>query len=647
MALNFTQISGTFAGGDDTPLSGTVTFQPSQTVYSTGIPLVSADTPVRAQITGGHLQSMSGGTVELLATDNAGLSLPYGGSAFWFWSVEVTIAGQVQPSWNFLLPYSPSPVDLYALAEQQLAMFPNPMDLAGDVIVGGTGGSPERLPGNASAARQFLISQGTGTAAQAPAWGALQAGDIPSLPYDAAGAAAAAQAASTPVLTQTAVQTANYTAPANHLVPVSTASGNVTVTLPNAPAAGTVMGVKMVTLGGSNTVTIACAGSDVFNKAGSGAALTLSLLNQGVLLEYQSGIWLVLSDDLPLSQLTALFDAAGAAAAAAAASVPLSQSFALANNAYQSLQAWTVTGQTDSPLPAFGLVAGSQTYGTSPAIQGPAFWFGYNPALGSASISSSAHGAAGLSCFADAGDSNNGAGGHGVEFNPAFFRTPNGVLSTNAISMVAIDDNTNTVSTTIRCGTGNVNGRFSAISLQNSDASKTYMAMGALTSDVVTVYQPLALTASYVGNPVAFAISNSGISGNTIVTMSCVSGANNELLFKTGANNRWGILHEDTGSYLIIDNLINGVPHVYFIAGASYAAASTWFLSKVTAYSSLIVGSAALATTATDGFLYLPSCAGPPTGTPTTQTGTVPFVFDSVDNRLYFYTGGAWEQIAG
>lgn len=50
----------------------------------------------------------------------------------------------------------------------------------------------------------------------------------------------------------------------------------------------------------------------------------------------------------------------------------------------------------------------------------------------------------------------------------------------------------------------------------------------------------------------------------------------------------------------------------------------------------------ALATTATDGFLYVPSCAGTPTGVPTAQTGMIPLVYDSTNNILYAYSGGAW-----
>ena len=49
----------------------------------------------------------------------------------------------------------------------------------------------------------------------------------------------------------------------------------------------------------------------------------------------------------------------------------------------------------------------------------------------------------------------------------------------------------------------------------------------------------------------------------------------------------------------------------------------------------------AIATDASDGFLYLPTCAGTPTGTPTTRTGYVAVVFDSTNDKLYVYDG-AW-----
>lgn len=59
------------------------------------------------------------------------------------------------------------------------------------------------------------------------------------------------------------------------------------------------------------------------------------------------------------------------------------------------------------------------------------------------------------------------------------------------------------------------------------------------------------------------------------------------------------------------------------------------------------VGKASLATNATDGFIYIPSCAGAPTGVPSTRTGYAPLVIDSTNNKLYYRSGGAWKAITG
>lgn len=57
----------------------------------------------------------------------------------------------------------------------------------------------------------------------------------------------------------------------------------------------------------------------------------------------------------------------------------------------------------------------------------------------------------------------------------------------------------------------------------------------------------------------------------------------------------------------------------------------------------VIIGEAAIATTATDGFLYVPTCAGTPTGVPTAKTGRAPIVVDSTNHKLYFYDG-SWRD---
>lgn len=53
-----------------------------------------------------------------------------------------------------------------------------------------------------------------------------------------------------------------------------------------------------------------------------------------------------------------------------------------------------------------------------------------------------------------------------------------------------------------------------------------------------------------------------------------------------------------------------------------------------------ILGGDGIATTATDGFLYVPSVNGTPTGIPTTLTGRTPIVFDISSNKLWAYNSG-------
>lgn len=93
-------------------------------------------------------------------------------------------------------------------------------------------------------------------------------------------------------LVPVAVQTAAFSPLANSFVPVSTAAGAVTVTLPLAPNDRTVIGVKLVAAG--NTLTIATGGgSDVFDVSGGATSITISTLDQAVLLQYWAAgaIW--------------------------------------------------------------------------------------------------------------------------------------------------------------------------------------------------------------------------------------------------------------------------------------------------------------------------------------------------------------------
>lgn len=58
---------------------------------------------------------------------------------------------------------------------------------------------------------------------------------------------------------------------------------------------------------------------------------------------------------------------------------------------------------------------------------------------------------------------------------------------------------------------------------------------------------------------------------------------------------------------------------------------------------SVVIGNAALATDATEGFLYIPTCAGTPTGTPTARTGRVALIYDTTNDQFWIYDAG-WKQ---
>ena len=63
----------------------------------------------------------------------------------------------------------------------------------------------------------------------------------------------------------------------------------------------------------------------------------------------------------------------------------------------------------------------------------------------------------------------------------------------------------------------------------------------------------------------------------------------------------------------------------------------------VTQQPSVVVGNAAINTSDVEGFLYIASCAGTPTGTPTTFAGRVPMVYDTTNHQFWIYDGG-WKQ---
>lgn len=126
--------------------------------------------------------------------------------------------------------------------------------------------------------------------------------------------------------------------------------------------------------------------------------------------------------------------------------------------------------------------------------------------------------------------------------------------------------------------------------------------------------------------------------GSTISSLGVTSGAYTGTGVLT-SNTHFFIAQNGTAGNSVLYGANNVSMRIKFINGGF---ATTNVAFEIDNNNNIICGNAALNTTATNGFLYLPSCAGVPTGVPTAITGKVPIVVDSTNNKAYIYSGGAW-----
>lgn len=66
---------------------------------------------------------------------------------------------------------------------------------------------------------------------------------------------------------------------------------------------------------------------------------------------------------------------------------------------------------------------------------------------------------------------------------------------------------------------------------------------------------------------------------------------------------------------------------------------------KLNSVAGLVCANAALSTSATAGFIYIPTSAGAPTGVPGSQTGTVALEYDTTNDKLMVYNS-SWKSVA-
>jgi hypothetical protein len=92
----------------------------------------------------------------------------------------------------------------------------------------------------------------------------------------------------------------------------------------------------------------------------------------------------------------------------------------------------------------------------------------------------------------------------------------------------------------------------------------------------------------------------------------------------------------------------NTVSDAFEIGPSTATGGTTYTTAHLLVYQngSIVLGPrSALATNATDGFAYMPSCAGTPTGAPTAITGKVAWCYDSSNHIIYIHDG-AWKKTA-
>lgn len=104
-----------------------------------------------------------------------------------------------------------------------------------------------------------------------------------------------------------------------------------------------------------------------------------------------------------------------------------------------------------------------------------------------------------------------------------------------------------------------------------------------------------------------------------------------------------------------LNAFLDCVGTTYCRVGAYNFTTSTWSDLKINEGGGLVqinnqngntvIGAGALTTNQANGYFYIPTCPGIPTGTPTSYTGRVPMIYDSTNNKFYIYNG-AWKSVA-
>lgn len=221
--------------------------------------------------------------------------------------------------------------------------MPNPETIPATLALQGT--PPITLP--AGTAGQVLVSDGSGN---------LNLGPVPAQ------------------MTPTAVITTNYTASPGDFVVCNVTSASITITLPSAPANGTMIGVKLIAFAGSNLIAISASGTDVFEVVAGPTQISVRSLWRTVILQYNAanGVWARMSGFVSMVNFGDIFYGAPSG------NGPAGEPLVLPGNTTTARQFLTQTGAGGgvSAAPAWAAIAATDlpTEGPLPADLGWLAW---------------------------------------------------------------------------------------------------------------------------------------------------------------------------------------------------------------------------------------------------------------------------------
>lgn len=211
-------------------------------------------------------------------------------------------------------------------------------------------------------------------------------------------------------------------------------------------------------------------------------------------------------------------------------------------------------------------------------------------------------------------------------FGGNFYSNPTGSLTTTRNCGIIVEARCATTGTSLGAGTGN----FGIQSIADGVSDFTIPLLGQTSGNTMT------------GTAI-------GVCGDTTLTTSSTA----TMIGVVGLALNSGSSGKYIGGYFALR--VNTTPsypasNVALVCDNGSASADVFYAMvngttkfKVDQNANIITGSGALATNATNGFLYPSNSAGAPSGTPAVSGN--PIHVDSTNNVLYFYSGAAWNKV--